>query len=126
MSAQARIPEIEELQKQLTQTTEELNDLSFQANEDKANAAGRETQHQQELILLQNTVAQLHEAKQGLEQEVHELKGNLEGMDQALQEKADYLTQLEGTVGSHGEHGVMACCGGARDLACSRFQLAVA
>ena len=39
---QARLPEIEELQKQITASCEELADLDFKATEERAAAASRE------------------------------------------------------------------------------------
>ena len=40
---QARLPEIEELQKQITASCEELAELDFRATEERAAAAARET-----------------------------------------------------------------------------------
>ena len=59
--AQARLPEIEELQKQITASCEELAELDFKATEERVAAAAREAAVKVHLL----TVAQRSGASQG-------------------------------------------------------------
>ena len=49
MYTQARLPEIEELEKQIKATNEELADAQFKAREDASAAAGKEQALQERL-----------------------------------------------------------------------------
>lgn len=49
LCVQARLPELEELQRMMARTHEHMSDLSFQMNEEKATAAARQQDLAQQL-----------------------------------------------------------------------------
>jgi hypothetical protein len=57
------LPEIEELQRQMAATTEELSDCKYQWEQDKAEAASVQRSLQQDREQLEQTVRELTDAK---------------------------------------------------------------
>lgn len=60
LCVQARLPELEELQRMMARTHEEMSDLSFQMNEEKATAAARQQDLAQQLEVSQQQCTVRH------------------------------------------------------------------
>ncbi len=93
---QGRLPEIQELQRQISAAHEELSDAAFKANEDRSAAAAREQRLSDEQARLERAVAALTEANARLEREAAAAATHTAHQEQQLNELYELCTSQQG------------------------------
>jgi chromosome segregation ATPase len=99
---QGRLPEIEVLQKQISKAHEELSDLRFKLDEQRAAAATKEQQLNADKQQLQSQVEALSHQKERLQLEVDAAATRAANNEKQQQELYDLCNTLQGEV--HAEH----------------------
>lgn len=102
---QGRLPEIEVLQKQISKAHEELSDLRFKLEEQRAAASSREQQLTADKQQLQSQLEALAHQKERLQLEVDAATTRAANNEKQQQELYELCNTLQGRWGSQG-----ACC----------------
>lgn len=94
--AQGRLPEIEVLQKQISKAHEELSDLRFKLEEQRAAAASKEQQLNADKQQLQSQVEALSHQRERLQLEVDTATTRAANNEKQQQELYDLCNTLQG------------------------------
>jgi chromosome segregation ATPase len=96
---QGRLPEIEVLQKQISKAHEELSDLRFKLEEQRAAAAAKEQQLNADKQQLQGQVEALSHQRERLQLEVDAATTRANNNEKQQQELYDLCNTLQGGCG---------------------------